>query len=63
MRAAYLHKVLPSRCSLKGLRKKGSMDVGEPAAFLGTSTGKMVEEDLFQLCTTSFMASFIQMKA
>lgn len=28
-----------------------------------STLGRMAEEDLFQLCTTSFMASFVQMKA
>lgn len=39
------------------------MDAREPAALLESSTVKRTEEDLIQLCTTSFMASFIQMKA
>lgn len=52
---AHLH------CSLGAVRhdrENDSMDAREPAV-----QQKRVEENLFQLCTTSFMASFLQMKA
>lgn len=53
-------------CSLGAVKQEwenNSGDVREPAALLQSSTVKRMEEGLFQLCTTSFMASFIQMKA